>query len=166
MPIFSVDTVLGVADLGTNDTTQQWELGKVVSAKDSVIGDVGEYVYCKYGATITVGQIVTIDHTSKCALASSTNQANDGCPLAIAVAATGADNSFGWFKISGKAKVKAGTVAAGGKVFLTATAGTVDDAAVNGSQVIGAVFETADGTPAAGFAYANINRPTAQTQVV
>ncbi len=156
---------LGVPVLTAVETALQMPLGTIVEGYDDVIGQRGEYMYVQFGATITEGQAVCIDHTNKCTLASSTNQANDGIPLGFAVGGAALDTEYGFLKISGKTKVKAGVVAAGAKMFLTAVAGTVDDAAIAGSQVIGAEFDTADGTPAAGFAYATINRPSAQTQI-
>ena len=69
-------------------------------------------------------------------------------------------NQFGWYQISGAAVIKAGTVAANGSVYATATAGTVDDAVVSGDKVDGARFKTADGTPSAGFAYCQLARPS------
>lgn len=139
-------------------------LGTIVQAYDEDTQQVGEFMYVQFGASTTEGQVCCIDNTNKASLASSTNQANDGLPVGFAVTAFEADE-YGFVQIGGKTKVKAGTVAAGGKVMLTATAGTVDDAAIAGSQVLGAEFDTADGTPAAGFAYATINRPHVQGQI-
>jgi hypothetical protein len=68
-------------------------------------------------------------------------------------------NQFGWYQISGSAVVKAGTVAANASVYVTATAGTVDDAVVATDKIDGARFKTADGTPAAGFAVVELSRP-------
>lgn len=140
-------------------------LGATITAYDSVTGMEGEFQYVQFAAATTEGQVVDIDLTNQCSLSSSTNQANDGVPQGFALT-THAAAEYGFVQIAGKTKVKAGVVAAGAKVFLTAVAGTVDDAAINGSQLSGAEFDTADGTPAAGFAYATISRPRVQTQVV
>jgi hypothetical protein len=163
--IFSSSGRLGIGLLSNADTVAICPLGTIQIGKDEVTGVENEYMYVQYGVITTVGQISCIDLTNKTSLASSTNQANDGIPLGFAVGATYAADEYGWLQISGKVKAKAGTVAAGGKVMLTATAGTVDDAAVAGSQVLGAEFDTADGTPAAGFAYITCNRPFAQGQI-
>lgn len=161
---FSTNGQLGIGALTNADTAAICALGTIVTGFDDVSNTMGEYVYVQYAAITTEGQIAMYDATNKAALASSTNQANDGVPVGFACGAYAADE-YGWLQIGGKTKAKAGTVAAGGKVMLTATAGTVDDAAVAGSQVLGAEFDTADGTPAAGFAYITCNRPTVQSQI-
>lgn len=154
---------LGVPALTEVNQTIQMPLGTIVQGYDTVTEQVGEYQYVKFNGVATVGMPVLIDNTVECVVADADNDANDGTAIGIALTTTAA-NDYGFVQISGKAKVKAGTVAAGGSVFLTATAGTLDDAAVAGCQITGAKFSTADGTPAAGFAYAEINRPSLQTQ--
>lgn len=161
--IYCTNGRVGVGPLTNIDSAAIVPLGTIVQGQDRTIGDTGEYVYARAGEAITDGQICCIDLTNKVTKASTT-QANSGKPVGWALG-TMADGDYGWFKISGKVKAKAGTVVADAKVMLTATAGTVDDAAVNGSQVIGAEFATADGTPAAGFAYIHANRPSIQTQI-
>jgi hypothetical protein len=165
MAKFCTSGRLGIGALTNADTAAICPVGTIVDGYDDVIAQNGEYVYVQMGATITEGQVCCIDNTNKATLASSTNQANDGLPVGFAAGTTYADTEYGWLQISGKTKAKAGTVAAGGKVMLTATAGTVDDAAIAGSQVLGAEFDTADGTPAAGFAYITCNRPVVQGQI-
>jgi hypothetical protein len=164
MPRFATGGRLGVPDLDTSETTAQVPLGTIVRGTDTVTGCEGEYQYVRFAATTTEGQPVCIDLTNKCPLADSDDHVNDGVPIGFALAAQDADD-YGFVQIVGKTKVKAGTVAAGGKVMLTATGGTTDDAAVAGAQLSGAEFDTADGTPAAGFAYATIDHPRVQTQI-
>lgn len=162
--IFAAGGRLGVGLLSNSDTTPIVPLGTVVSGYDENSSTNGEYMYVQFVAATTVGQICYIDLTSK-ATKASTTQANGGKAVGFAVAAANAIDEYGWLQIAGKAKAKAGTVAAGGKVMLTAVAGTIDDAAVAGSQILGAQFDTADGTPAAGFAYVACNRPSIQSQI-
>ena len=165
MTVFCNTSRLGIANLDTVDTTARVSVGTTIEGYDDVTGQESEYQYVRFAATTTVGQAVTLNNTTKAVLASSTTHANSGIAIGFAVGASYAADQYGWVQTGGKAKVKAATVAAAGKVQLTTTAGTVDDAAVAGAQLAGAVFETADGTPAAGFAYANINRPRVQTQI-
>jgi hypothetical protein len=165
MTIFhSGGSKLGISDPTTTSTTAVFALGSVQQFYDTVIGDTGEYIYVQFGATVTVGQVCTIDNTLKAALASSTTHANKGWAVGFAIGSA-ADTEYGWLKVSGKVKAKAATVAASTQMFLTTTAGTIDDAAIAGSQVLGAKIVTADGTPAAGFCYAQINRPHVQGQI-
>ena len=55
----------------------------------------------------------------------------------------------------------------GADVFsLAATPGSVDDAAVNGEQILNAKVSTTTGTPSTGLALIEINRPFHHGQVV
>lgn len=164
MAVYGNSGRLGVPPLSDVHTTAQVPLGTIVSGYDSVTNTEGEYFYGKANAAITVGQICYLNNTNEVLLADADTHVNDGGPVGFALT-TFAENDFGWFQISGKVKAKAGTVAAGGKVMLTSTGGTVDDAAVTGGQVLGAEFDTNDGTPAAGFAYVTCNRPHVQGQI-
>mgnify|MGYP007100072751 CR=1 FL=1 len=159
MAIFCNDGRLGIADLATVDTAARVPLGTIITGYDSVTEREGEYIYTKFNATTTVGQLCKIDSTNESTLFDNDTDANLGCPVGWAVGASYAADEFGWLQIAGKVKAKAGTVAANGKVYGTATGGTVDDAAVAGCQIYGAKFVTTDGTPAAGFAYVECNRP-------
>lgn len=146
-----------------------WKLGDIVQAVDPVYG-VGEFIYLLGVAATVVGSVVTYDGatagvpTFQTALAPST--ANLDQPLAVAMAATVA-NQFGWYQISGSAVVATnGTLAAGpGPVYL-AGSGQVTSTQANGKQVLNARNETATGTPAANQAVVKINRPFAQGQIV
>ncbi|WKA31605.1 hypothetical protein [Bradyrhizobium roseum] len=131
-----------------------WKIGDIIKAVDPVLG-VGEFIYLQGLASTAVSEMVIYDHnagTTKRAVA------GDRGPCAFAMSANVA-SQFGWYQITGLARVKAGTVAANGALYATATPGTVDDAVVAGDKVDGARFKTADGTPAAGFAYAMLDRP-------
>lgn len=131
-----------------------WKIGDIVKAVDPTLG-VGEFIYLQGLALTAEGELVIYDHnagTTKRAVA------GDRGPCAVAMAANVA-SQFGWYQLTGLSKIKSGTVAAAGAVYLTATAGTVDDAVVAGDKVDGARFKTADGTPAAGFAFAMLDRP-------
>jgi hypothetical protein len=68
-------------------------------------------------------------------------------------------SEFGWYQISGKAVVKAATVVDNANAYISGTAGTLDDAVVDGDMVHLAKFASANGTPAAGFAELEIHRP-------
>ena len=69
-------------------------------------------------------------------------------------------NQFGWYQISGAAVAKSGAAVANASVYVTATAGTVDDAVVATDKVDGARYKTADGTPSAGLAVLQLARPS------
>ena len=132
-----------------------WKLGHVVQAVDPDYG-VGEFVYLKGVASTGVGSWVTYnpdDWTTDLLAANAIGS------VAVAMAATVA-NEFGWYQIKGKAvgKVLTGFVD-NANVYATATAGSVDDAVVAGDRVKNAKGASAIGTPAAGLAEFEIDRP-------
>ena len=130
-------------------------LGDIATAQDPVYGN-GEFIYLKGVASTAVGSWVTYnaDDYSTTLLA-----ANAIGPVAVAMAATVA-NEYGWYQIQGKA---VGLALAGfvddANVYATATAGSVDDAVVAGDRVKRAKGASAVGTPSAGLAEFEIDRP-------
>ncbi len=136
-------------------STAKHELGLIVKAKDPTYG-AGEFIYLAGAASTVVGSWVTYnaDDNSTALLA-----ANAIGPVAVAMAATVA-NTYGWYQISGKA---VGLALAGfvdnANVYATATAGSVDDAVVAGDRVKLAKGASAVGTPSAGLAEFEIQRP-------
>lgn len=144
-------------------------LGTVVRASDPTHGE-GEFIYLLGVASTVVGSVVTWDGAStgtptyQTALAPST--AGLAQPLAVAMSANLA-GSYGWYQIGGHAVVATnGTLAAGpGPVYL-AGSGQVTSTQANGKQVLNARNDTATGTPSAGLAVVQIDRPFAQGQVV
>lgn len=140
-------------------------LGAIAVAYHPTYGE-GEFIYLLGVASTAVGSVVTWNGNSsgvptyQTALAPAT--ANLGQPLAVAMSANVA-GQYGWYQISGQAVVATnGTLAAGpGKVYL-AGSGQVTSTAAAGEEVVNAVNVTATGTPAAGFAVVEINRPFAQ----
>lgn len=131
------------------------KIGDIIKAVDPTLG-VAEFIYLQGLAATALGELVIYDHnagTTKRAVA------GDRGPCAVAMSANVA-SQFGWYQLTGLSQIKTVTVAAGGAVYVTATPGTVDDAVVAGDKVDGARFKTADGTPAAGFAFAMLDRPS------
>lgn len=146
-----------------------WKLGDIIEAVDPVYG-VGEFIYLLGVAATVVGSVVTWDGAAagtpsyQTALAPST--ANLDQPLAVAMSANVA-GQYGWYQISGHSVMATnGTLAAGpGPVYL-AGSGQVTSTQANGKQVLNARNDTATGTPAAGLAVVQIQRPCAQGQIV
>lgn len=139
---------------GVHDT-QKHPLGLIVPGNDSVYG-AGELIYLKGVVNCELGSWVTYnqDDGSTDLLA-----ANAIGPVAVALAPVVA-NKFGWFQISGKvpAKALAGYLD-NALVYATSTAGSVDDAVVAGDRVKNAKGASAVGTPSAGLAEFEIQRP-------
>lgn len=155
---------LGFPLIATTSTTQGVPLGTIVRASDPTYG-AGEFIYLKGVASTVVGSLVTFDqYLGTTALAPATG--GNG-PVAAAMSANVA-NQYGWYQIGGAAGVKApNAMVPGADVFmLAATPGSVDDAPVNGEQVLNAKVSTTTGTPSTGLAIIEINRPFLQGQIV
>ena len=122
----------GVTDV---HTTQQNQIGRIVKGEDSA-GNFAEFVYLQGVASCAIGTWVTYDEDFV------TIRAIAGAKGAVAVAqaAVDATTEFGWFQITGLTNALALTLFAdNGVVYLTSTAGSVDDTDVAGDQVYGAM---------------------------
>ena len=120
--------------LANVDSSAQYTLG--TRGEDNA---GNEYIYLKGVASTVLGSWVTFDEVHQTALAVADAQGR----LAIALAAVVADK-YGWYQIYGSASGLALTAFAdNGKVYLTSTDGSVDDADVGGDAVIGAVGRSA-----------------------
>lgn len=154
---------LGIQPIATTSTKQNGALGRVIQAVDPVLG-AGEFIYLKGVASTAIGSLVLYDQN----LATTTLCPATGGkgPVAVSMSANVA-SQFGWYQIMGAAAVSApNAMAVGAEVFmLAATPGSVDDAAVAGEQVLGAVVSTTTGTPSAGLAIIQISRPFMQGQI-
>lgn len=144
-----------IADVHTAGYVAAWKLGDIVKAVDPTYG-VGEFIYLKGLDSTAVGTWVTYnqDDNSTTLLA-----ANAIGPVAVAMSAS-VTGKYGWYQISGKAIGKALTgYADDALVYATATAGSVDDTVVAGDRVKNAKGASAVGTPSAGLAEFEIQRP-------
>lgn len=128
------DGYIGLQPITDRSTTQNHTLGKIIRAKDvgtTAYGE-GEFMYVKGVASGAAKDWVGIpadDFTVVRAVA------NGNYPLGVLMAALTA-SYYGWAQISGKAIANCLTqFADNGVVFLTSTAGSVDDASVAGDWV-------------------------------
>lgn len=146
---------LGWTPIETVDTTQRHPLGTIVKAADPTYGS-GEFIYVKGVASGAKYAWATynLDDGSTTLLA-----ANAIGPVGVMMAALVA-STYGWLQISGKAvgKALAGYVD-NALVFATSTAGSVDDAVVDGDMVHLAKGASALDTPSTGLAEFEISRP-------
>lgn len=149
-------TEFGILPQNISDTStvQNAPLGTIVRAQDPVYG-AAEFIYLKGVAATVPGDLVIYNQ-----FAGTTTRTVAGSrgPVGVAMSANVA-NQFGWYQVSGAAVINAAAVVANALVYVTATAGTVDDAVVTGDKVDSAVFRTANGTPAAGKAIVQLARP-------
>lgn len=148
-------TMIGIQPIATTETTQKHPLGTIVTASDPTYG-AGEFIYLKGVANTAIGSWATynLDDGSTALLA-----ANAIGPVGVAMSANVA-SQYGWYQISGKAVgLCLASYADNGLVFATATAGSVDDAVVDGDMVHLAKGASAIDTPSTGFAEFEISRP-------
>lgn len=136
-------------------TTKKMQLGTRMKAQDPTYGP-GEFIYLQGVASTAIGSVVLFnldDWTTSLAVA------NDKGPIAVAMSANVA-NQYGWYQIYGKgvAKVLA-SFADNGDCYLTATAGSVDDADVAGDFIRGMKGASAIGTPSSGLAEVELAFP-------
>lgn len=149
------EDTLGLQPIAVTDTVQNHKLGTIVRAEDPTYG-AGEFIYLKGVASTAIGSWVTynLDDGTTALLA-----ANAIGPVGVAMSANVA-SQYGWYQISGKAVGKALTAYAdNGLVWATATAGSVDDAVVDGDMVHLAKGASAVDTPSTGLAEFEISRP-------
>ena len=128
----------GYQGIAITDTVQNHALGTLVWAEDPTYGG-GQFVYLKGVASTAVGDVVTIatGHTTVRGVAAGRGR------VAVAMSANVA-NQYGWYQVAGEAVVNAAnTVVASTPAYLTATAGSVDDAVVVGDKIDGFVFSAA-----------------------
>jgi hypothetical protein len=164
MAYYCTTPEIGTQPIADTSTVQLHPLGKIIRGVDPTYGE-GEFIYLKGVASTVVGSLVTYDQT----LATTTLAPATGGigPVAVAMSANVLAN-YGWYQIAGAAAVKApNAMTPGAAVFmLAATAGSVDDAQVNGEQVVNATVSTTTGTPSSGLAIIQIQRPFLQGQIV
>jgi len=147
-----------------SSTTQYMPLGTVLKAQDkdtSTNYGEAEFVYAKGVASTAVGSVVVIDgvgHTTALASANALGQ------IGVAMSANTAATSYGWYCIKAQAvPVKVLASFADAKAcYLTATAGSLDDAVVAGDLVHSAISVSAIDTPSTGLALVGISYPYVQ----
>ena len=146
-------------DIADNSTTLNVELGRRCCAKDvaSTGYGIGEFIYLKGVASTAVGSVVTFEEgTWQTALATAGAIGRIGVAMSACVA-----SEYGWYQIQGRSvmKVLAG-LTADKVLYLTATAGSLDDTVVAGDEVTTSYSLTAIATPAAGQAEVSICYPS------
>lgn len=120
------------------DATKKHRLG---TKKRAVNGN--EYIYLQGVASCADGTWVTFDEDFVTIRAVADGQGQ----VAVANAAVDATTEYGWFTIWGREDALClASFADNGKVYLTATAGSVDDTDVAGDAVIGAIGRSARDT--------------------
>lgn len=127
--------------------------------------DGNEYIYLRGVGSTDQYSPVIYDENGYTVLADrgGTAPANDG-PLAIAQAAVDSTSEYGWYMIYGKTYVICNDdVSDNEQVYLTTTAGRVDDTDVGGAAVHGMWFRGANASGADGTALVQLSYPSVST---
>jgi len=118
-----------------------------------------KYIYLQGIASVALGSVVTYKITSRTACTMVLAVAGSKGHIAVAMAAVIA-SSYGWFQIEGWNEevlaISGGDAAVGGRVFLTSTAGSIDDVVNEGDEIIGMQFTVQEGETTLGAAYAGV----------
>lgn len=151
-------------NIADTSSTQRHALGTIVRAEDPTYG-MGEFIYLKGVASTAIGDWVGYSP----ALGTSVRAvANGNYPLAVAMSACNTTTLYGWYQISGVAQANGLTsiTHSTGFLWLTATAGSVDDASVIGDAIINARKTTTVHVVGTFLDTYNINRPFATNRVL
>jgi hypothetical protein len=149
---------IGVQRIDETSTTQNHPLGKIVCAEDTATTDYGEgeFIYLQGVASTVVGSVVLYSSDD---FSTSLATADDEGPIATAMSANVA-SQYGWYQIKGKGVGKVlASFADNAHCYLTATAGSIDDAVVAGDRIHGMWGASAIDTPSTGLAELDLNYP-------
>lgn len=149
--------LLGCQPIDETSTTQRHPLGATTTWRDETYGEA-TFVYAKGVASTVVGSWVTFspdDWTTALLVAGARGK------VGVSMSANAAATSYGWYQVTGKAIGRAlAAYADNASVYATATAGSIDDAAVSGDLVANARGASAVGTPSANLAEFEIDNPS------
>lgn len=146
---------IGMQPINETSTTQQHPLGMEVSAKDNTYG-VGRFIYLKGVASTAAGDLCAYESDTGTTVRAVNAGAGSSGPMAVAMSANDATTKFGWYQVEGSGPVNAATVSDNTALYMTSTAGQVDDTEVSGDLVDGLRAKAAT---SGGFATCQINRP-------
>jgi hypothetical protein len=157
MTFYFSEPRVGAQAVADTSTEKRHPLGTILKAESETYGE-GEFIYLLGVASTTVASWVSVLEDG---FTTALLVANAKGRVATSMSANVA-NSYGWYQISGKAVGKAlAGYADNGLVYATSTAGSIDDAVVSGDRVKKALGASAVGTPSAGLAEFEIDRPFA-----
>lgn len=137
------------------DTTLKHPLGT-----RAIDVDGNEYIYLQGVASTAAGSWVVFDEAHLTTLTVANALGRVGVAMAAIVA-----SSYGWYQIYGKNTIAltVGDVTDNAKVWVTATAGTVDDTDVATDLVAGAIFRAA--RTGAGAVTVELNYPICLNEI-
>lgn len=156
MALITLPTILVGPSVGLPGDVHSEQRNPLGTEREGPNGEV--YVYLPGVASVVYGSWVTFDED----FVTTRTVANAQGRVAIATGAVDATTEYGWFQIAGKAEgLCLADFADNGKVYLTSTAGQIDDADVGGDFVVGAIGRSARDTTT-GTAIFQLDRPIVQ----
>jgi hypothetical protein len=163
MAFFRTDGFIGGQNIADTSTTQNHALGTVIPAQDPTYGG-GEFIYLKGVASTAIGSWVGYSPALGTSVLAT---ANGNYPLAVAMSACNTTTLYGWYQISGVAQALGLTsiTHSSGFLWLTGTAGSVDDASVIGDAIINARKTTTVHVVGTFLDTYNISRPFTTNRV-
>lgn len=146
--------IIGAQAIADVDTTANHTIGTKVRAVDPTLGGA-EFVYVQASAAIVQYDCVWVKEDHEAAAITNALAETGGFP-AIAAATLAADE-YGWVLIKGKTQVRVAADAdSGAELYVTASAGVLDDPASLSNMIQGIVLiSSATGTVTAVSAVAN-----------
>jgi hypothetical protein len=149
-----IDNRVGLTPVTTIDDEAKCPVGTRAKAYDSVRGPC-EFIYLPGVASVVADDAVVYNET----YATTRTVAASRGPIAFFQAAIVADK-FGWAQIAGLGIANSlAANAADVAQFVTATAGSIDDAVVAAQGIAGCVSQSAVDTPATGKIYVALSYP-------
>jgi hypothetical protein len=134
-----VETRVGAQPIMQTSTTQNHPFGTIVRARDvgtTAYGE-GEFIYCKGVSSGALNAWAGV--RSKAGLTTLATASGAYDLVGVMMATLDATTKFGWMQIKGRAIGKVLTqYADNAVVYLTGTAGSMDDASVAGDVIVGA----------------------------
>ncbi len=146
---------LGLRPIGEASDVQYHPLGTVAVAQDHTYG-VASFVYLAGVADTAPGDLVCYDTKTGVTVRAVANGATSTGPAAVAMSACIA-GLYGWYAVEGSVPVYAATVADDARLYLTATAGQLDDTVVASNLVTGIVSRAAT---SGDYATCQLNHPS------
>lgn len=131
----------GLRPISETGDVQYHPLGTTAWATDVTYG-VAQFIYLAGVASTVAGDFVNYNMKTGATVRAVHGGATSTGPGAVAMS----DNiagQFGWYAIFGAVPVVAATVAADAPLYLTATAGSLDDSVVSGDRISGIIARAA-----------------------
>tara|TARA_R100000781_G_scaffold20394_1_gene15429 strand:+ start:2064 stop:2564 length:501 start_codon:yes stop_codon:yes gene_type:complete len=149
-----IDSFVCPQQIDATSTTQELPLGTVVRANHTDYG-YAEFIYLKGVASTAQGDAVTFDEAGVTARSTSNAKGRVGVAMSANIA-----NQYGFYCVYGKVPCEVGgSFADNGVLYLTGTAGHLDDADAAGDLVAGAIGRGAEDDPNTGQAWVELNYP-------